>query len=215
MAIERARVSAQPACPLAARIRLQSSVGAGVAGGAGVLSGAGSPERSVFDSSNQLAGAGGGLGIGGGGYFGAAADFLASFLGGLGAGGIRGWRRASARGAVTLASTSTLSPSLIARKLGAPRAGRVCTLNSPYVVAIPCEGISRARAASSFRLAISSGPSNCRASTQPSAPLGARTRRNSARLCCRISRRSPWRTVATAAASGGISARSFSSAGPT
>src|SRR5437588_11481454 len=91
IAIDTRRVRAQPDWPVLVRIRLQSSVGTGLASGAS--GGPCSSSKSVFERSSQLGGGRGGAGIGGGGIFGSFAGFLgtdAAFF--LGAGGRSGRR---------------------------------------------------------------------------------------------------------------------------
>src|SRR5690242_13130784 len=142
------RVSAQPDSPVLVRMRLQSSVGNGFREtaassffGAASSDNSSSSSRLVFESSSQLAGGPGGLGGVIGGYLDSLGGFFSSSLTFLGAGGISGLCDNSARGVLTCMSTSILSFSLIWRKLGDWRAGCVCTLSSPKLVACPCTGI--------------------------------------------------------------------------
>src|SRR5947209_18024219 len=128
MAMTRRLVNTQPDCPVAVRIRLQSSVGAGGFDSGSTSDGGSSDnsaedcplERSVVESSAQSAGGAGGFGIGGGGIL---AAFAAGFFGGalaffFGGGGISDLRGASVRGVTTCSSTSTFSFSFTCKKLG-------------------------------------------------------------------------------------------------
>src|SRR5579872_2196173 len=130
IAITRRRVSTHPDWPEALRTRLHSSVGVGFSSTSS-SAGTGSSGRSVFERSSQSFGRAGGLGIGGGGYFGSRAavlrDGALTFLGG---GGSRFLRGRSTRGVTTWARTSTFSLVLIWRKLGELREGWVWTLSS-------------------------------------------------------------------------------------
>src|ERR1039457_1305634 len=126
IAMETRRVSTQPDWPPEARMRLQPSTrGASFRGGSCAASAANS-SRSVLESSTQSAGSAGGLGMGGGGTWGAfLASFLARALGFLGEGGSNDLRGASERVRTMDRSTSNLSFSLSCRKLGEESTGWV------------------------------------------------------------------------------------------